>query len=79
MIGYRSIQHQGYVGARTHRGQTDEEHNPYPRGRSAFYEYQDGCNAFRAGKVIDRQGHVAENAPNARRPNETNFKHGASW
>lgn len=61
MIGYRSIQHQGWATAKVYsikEWSSDDEHNPYPRGCAAFYEYQDGCNGYRSGKVIDCRGHV---------------------
>lgn len=67
MIGYRSVQHQGWFAARaasvTARDNNDAlatagDKNPYPHGSSAFYEYQDGCNAWRRGDMINCRGDV---------------------
>lgn len=55
MIGYRSIEHQGHTAAKI--GKADEA-NPYPRASGPFYEYQNGCNAFRRGDVIDIRGDI---------------------
>jgi hypothetical protein len=72
MVGFRSIQHQGWAGAKAAEARGDnapymrDPHNPYPYGDKggcgAFYEYQDGCNAYRRGDIIDCRGNVASRA-----------------
>lgn len=57
MPGFRSLQHQGFVAAKT----VDREfRNPYPEGSQARREYADGAMAYRAGKIIARDGSIAD-------------------
>lgn len=75
MIGFRSVQHQGWAAAKAAATRGDDApymrdpHNPYPYmrdgGCAAFYEYQDGCNAYRRGDVIDCRGDIT---PGVRAP-----------
>lgn len=62
MIGFRSIEHQGHAAAKLVAARGDKEaadqHNPYPYQSLAFYEYQNGCGAFRRGDVINRSGQI---------------------
>lgn len=66
MIGFRSIEHQGHAAARAQRSSGRIQGvevwadlpNPYPYQSLAFYEYQNGCNAFRRGDVIDLRGDI---------------------
>lgn len=72
MIGFRSIEHQGHAAARM--GKPDEA-NPYPHGSGPFYEYQNGCNAYRRGDVIDIRGAII-NPVMAKKPI---YDKGSAW
>lgn len=75
MIGFRSIEHQGHAATRCGR---PDEANPYPRGLPAFYEYQNGCNAYRRGDVIDIRGNVASPTANTVK-HDSVHRQGSGW